>query len=103
MCVKNLLGLGLKFCPTPCGLTKNDLRAALRKVARSYRLKSFFGDTQPDAAFEAKRKIYVPTGWIPPPADEETEAIFERIASNIAKAKFYWCRLAITLCGASFS
>jgi len=81
--LKNLLGLGLKFCPTPKPLKKSDLTTGFNDLVRSYRLKTYFLGK---ADNQYNKKLYVPTNWTPPKADEDAESIFLEIYSNIDKA-----------------
>ena len=43
----NLLGLGLKFCPSPIGITQQNLRTSLGLISQSLRLKLHFAGSDP--------------------------------------------------------
>ena len=62
-----VLGLGLKFIPTPSSLTtKSKAQASAREVTRNVLLKAFFAGQEEDD--EDIPKLQVKTMWWPPPS-----------------------------------
>ena len=58
-----LLGLGLKFIPTPF-YTNSNIREMTDKLEHSLTLKTFFAGQEPDND-EYDSKIYIPSKWKP--------------------------------------
>ena len=65
-----VLGLGLKFIPTPSSLTtKSKAQASAREITRNVLLKAFFAGQEDDDGDIPK--LRVKTRWWPPPVSEE--------------------------------
>ena len=60
-----LLGLGMKFIPTPF-FTCNNIQETTKKLQRSLELKTFFAGQEPDNE-DYDPKIYIPSKWKPKP------------------------------------
>lgn len=63
--LRSLLGLGLKFCPTPCYTTYN-LNPTLNRFKRDLWLKTFFAGNPLEANDTYTSKMYVKSSWTPP-------------------------------------
>lgn len=82
----SLLGLGLKFIPTPrythkwCKIQDN----ATGKIRRSLQLKFFFAhsnNSTTSGKLEYNPRMYVNTGWLPPPSTYPSEEMDDRLAN----------------------
>ena len=71
--VKSLLGLGLKFIPTPRHTTsKTNMEASLNKLDRDIRIACYFSTTmEKDPDFNPK--MFVRSKWEPPPRSLQPE------------------------------
>ena len=63
--LKHLLGLSLKFCPTP-RFTTSSAESTLKRLKRSIYLKAFFAGTETEMLSKDDIKMYVPSKWTPP-------------------------------------
>ena len=76
--LRALLGLGLKFCPTP-RFTTHDLSSTITRFSRDLQLKTFFaGATKDEDDEEVLPKLYLRSTWTPPKW-EIPRTIHERI------------------------
>jgi hypothetical protein len=63
---KNILGLGMKFIPTPM-TTTNDISTNMARLERDIHLKVFFAGHDTDTSLDTTPKLYVKSNWNPPP------------------------------------
>lgn len=78
--LNRLLGLNLKFCPTPKPLVHSDLLSALPDFMRSIRLRVQFGDYNRNFI----RKIYVPNrSFQPQPATPAIKMTLQTVERNL--------------------
>ena len=70
--LRSLLGLGLKFVPTP-RFTNSDLTETLSRFERNLLVKAWLADQEPADEDPDREpydpKIYIPSGWTPNPWD----------------------------------
>ena len=85
--LRSLLGLGLKFIPTPDYATKwphvaTDPKGALSRLDRAVRLRCYFNDSPPldDQDLDYNPRMYIPSEWTPPHWDAPRHVI-QRLAT----------------------
>ena len=61
---RSLLGLGMKFIPTPFYTTK-DISRTMVRLYRDMKLKAYFANIPLDEDEEFDKKIYIPSEWDP--------------------------------------
>lgn len=84
--IKSLLGLNLKFCPTPKLLKINDFQQKIEEFKRSIRIKFEFSKRKKkkDDNKKFNSKLYVPNkDFIPKNGPKHLEDLFEKMDSNI--------------------
>jgi hypothetical protein len=79
--VKSLLGLGLKFCPTPRHTTNSTIVAStLTRHLRDLQLKHYFLKNPPENDDTYNPRLYIKSKWVPP--DWERSKELERRFEN---------------------